>query len=1243
MKLKKSWKITGGILVASIILCALIAYVNASTSVKVTMVNNSAVLTSGNTLGLSVNMTGVDNDKDPDASNIHWLSANDQIAAIESSEIGNSVTIKGYNAGVATITATYYSKVLDNNGNDTGVTNPVSTASIDAIVPLSISLSEANVENKVYNVGDVIGISANTYSNNPMVITTTNEGVVNIGYNPAGNAGYATVSMAGGGSTIVNVATKDANGNTDLMASFRVTVKVEFDPSLYNSVLDAKVVYLDSVTARQLIPSNIKTPSASGVTWEAEDPSILKTFNTGEVQGITAGVTKVTAGAKVKDVSGNTKFVEGAYDVVYVVIPFEWISTIDNMNVSDQFQLQCSGIAQQLTWTTTNNSILTVDSNGLVTAVGPGSATIKVARPMDSGNQNNSYGELYSIQIKINVIDTFGLSTTTKEINVDETFDLKAMVTNSDASVSFKVYNEASLGGTAPTYDIVKTSTSEDGLTLSVTGVAAGAVRIVATQNIKGLIKTAECVVYVRTPVGSVTLNPDVLNIDRGTSGVIQLIFEPASPYNDQVLWTSSDESVATVTGNSSNATIKGIKGGTATISVITMDGLKVASCTVNVREPVTGIKLNETSIQSTMAVGSYQLVATILPAGEGVNRNVTWTSSNTAVATVDSNGLVKFVSPGYTTIIAKTEDGSFIATCNVNVSIPVEQLKLDYTDEIMSKGSKLRITAEVLPITASNRTVAWSSSNTNVCIVDSNGLVEAVGTGNATILCKSLDGNATAMCNIYVKQPATSVVLNTTETTVRKGAIFWLNATVLPENADNKLVDWTSSNDEIASVDKDGKVTANAPGVCTIIATNTDTGLTGYCVVTVTQPVTGLKLNSDYQEMWVGSKYAIIPYVEPIDAENKNVKYESSDPTVASVNDSGVVTALKGGDCIIVVTTEECQLTATVKIDVKEYVTSVTLNETNKMMNINSDGKLNASVERDSATNKGIIWTSSNYDVVTVDETGYIVAVGYGYAVVTATAADGSGASASCVIRVIEPVSSITVEPEEIRLLIGDSAKATAYVSPDEASIKDVTWVSSNESVAIVDGDGEVFAVGTGKAKITAISQDGNNVRGSCSVYVTPVISIKSLKINSSEISMLTGKSRQLSVRITPTNTTESVTWYSTDTSIVNVDENGIITTVGAGTADVVCEGGLNNVSATCTIHSMALSQTSLVLEQYDSFDLYVDGAVKNVSWRSGNPRVATVTSSGKIVGRMAGTTTITATVDGKTMTCVVTVRNFR
>lgn len=286
-----------------------------------------------------------------------------------------------------------------------------------------------------------------------------------------------------------------------------------------------------------------------------------------------------------------------------------------------------------------------------------------------------------------------------------------------------------------------------------------------------------------------------------------------------------------------------------------------------------------------------------------------------------------------------------------------------------MSIGQTLRITAEVLPITATNRTVSWESSNTNVCIVDSNGLVEAVGTGSATILCKSLDGGVTAMCNIYVKQPVTSIVLNTTDITVRKGQVFWLNATCLPENADNKLVTWESRDENVCKVESDGKVTATGAGTTSIICTNVDTGLTAYCIVTVTQPVTGITLNSDYQELWVGAKYAIIPSIEPIDAENKKVTYLSSDTSVATVDENGVVTALKGGNCVIEVTTDECHLTAACTIVVKEYVSTITLSENNKFMNVGATGKLIATVGTDTATNKNIVWSSSDNSICSVDQ----------------------------------------------------------------------------------------------------------------------------------------------------------------------------------------------------------------------------------------------------------------------------------
>ena len=421
---------------------------------------------------------------------------------------------------------------------------------------------------------------------------------------------------------------------------------------------------------------------------------------------------------------------------------------------------------------------------------------------------------------EITVIDGFGLSLTSMSVNVGDTQTLEALVTNSPnkEDIAFTIVNQANAAGVVPTETLIEVTQSDDGKSFTVKGVSPGVAHINVTQNINGVIKKATCVVYVTTPVGDISINPSSIQVDRGDTETVQLIFNPSAPTNNKVLWSSSNTAVATVEGDSYTATITGVSGGSTTITVITEDGLKVATCDVYVREPVSGIKLNETTVESSMAVGQFQLVATVLPEGEGVNRNVTWTSSDPSVATVDENGLVKYVKPGYCTIVCKTTDNAYIATCNFIISIPVETIKLDYTDEIMSIGGKLRITAEVLPVTASNRTVVWESSNTNVCIVDSNGLVEAVGTGSCTILCKSLDGNYTAMCNIYVRQPVTQIILSTTDITVRQGQIFWLSATCLPENADNKIISWESRDESVCTVESDGKVTAVGAGTTSII-----------------------------------------------------------------------------------------------------------------------------------------------------------------------------------------------------------------------------------------------------------------------------------------------------------------------------------------------------------------------------------------------------------------------------------------
>ena len=259
-----------------------------------------------------------------------------------------------------------------------------------------------------------------------------------------------------------------------------------------------------------------------------------------------------------------------------------------------------------------------------------------------------------------------------------------------------------------------------------------------------------------------------------------------------------------------------------------------------------TGISLDQTSLTLTETGQTATLTATIVP-DEATNKDVTWSSSNAAVATVSSTGVVTAVSSGTAVITAKTADGTNLtAECNVTVNIPVPAtgISLNQTSlTLTAAGQTATLTATVTPSNATNKDVTWSSSNAAVATVSSTGVVTAVSSGTAVITAKTADGtNLTAECNVTVNipVPATGISLNQTSLTLTMpGQTETLTATVTPSNATNKSVTWTSSNTEVATVSSTGVVAAVASGTAVVTATTADgTNLTAECNVTVNIPI---------------------------------------------------------------------------------------------------------------------------------------------------------------------------------------------------------------------------------------------------------------------------------------------------------------------------------------------------------------------------------------------------------------------
>ena len=350
-----------------------------------------------------------------------------------------------------------------------------------------------------------------------------------------------------------------------------------------------------------------------------------------------------------------------------------------------------------------------------------------------------------------------------------------------------------------------------------------------------------------------------------------------------------------------------------------------------------------------------------------------------------------------------------------------------------------------------------------------------ALKAGTATITVTTTDGGKTASCEVTVNTKlvgVTSVSLDKTTAELTEGDELTLTATVNPDNATDKSVSWSSSDSSVASV-VNGKVTALKAGTATITVTTTDGGKTASCAVTVKAKyvaVSSVSLDKTSAELIEGHELTLTATVNPDNATDKSVTWTSSDASVASVV-NGKVTAHTPGTATITVTTTDGNMTADCVVTVKEQPI-VTLNQSVSEMIVGDEMILGATV---SVAGTELILTSSDATVATVTD-GKVKAIKAGVVTITVTTADG-GSSASCEITVTEATGNVTgvmIDKSSAILKIGDSITLKAVITPTNADNRNVTWSSTDNSVASVDA-GVVTALKVGTATIVVTTEDGN------------------------------------------------------------------------------------------------------------------------------------------------------------------------
>lgn len=756
----------------------------------------------------------------------------------------------------------------------------------------------------------------------------------------------------------------------------------------------------------------------------------------------------------------NNKPVESTITdaTVEVILPLESISlstTASELMVGETSNLTVKYTPENtnqkgVTYKSSDESILKVSNDGIVTAIGKGTATITA-----TGANNTTSSVTITVKQPVTGVT---LNKTTLDLEKDQTEKLDATVlpanADGDKTVTWKSSNNA------------VATVSQDG---TVTAVGKGSCNITATTQ-NG--KTATCKVTVGVPLKSISFKDDVTSktMNKGEEFTLEVVYNPADTDADKTItWSSTDTSVATV----ENGKVTAIGGGETEIKATTVNGLE-AICKVKVEVPLTSISIKtETSIQFGQ---TEKLEVTYNPVDTTADKTIAWESADEAIAKVSTDGTIEGVGVGETTITATASNGQKV-TCKVTV-LPVELNSISITEQniILNKGENETLTVTYNPEnTTEDKTVTWESSNEDAVTVSEDGVITAVGAGNATITAKV--GDKTATTQVEVKVPLENISLNETEKELNKGDNLQLTVTYNPEDTTaDKTVTWTSTDDTVATVDENGKVTALKAGTTYIKAKVEDKEVS--CKIDVVVPLTGIDLNKDVAEIVKGQTEKLTVTLVPEDTTyTGKVEWTSSDDTIATVDENGNVRGIKEGTVTITAKAVENgnEIIDTAEITVKEIpLNSIAIDIADFDLGIGRTQSLGVVCNPENTTDDiNVEWTSSDNKVATVDENGVVTAIAEGTAVITAKVGDKT-ASVTVTVKGI-PITSITIDAPS-KVLVGGNVDIKVTVNPTDATynMSDLKFVSSNSDVLTINEDGTIVAKGLGKAILTVEAPNG-------------------------------------------------------------------------------------------------------------------------------------------------------------------------
>jgi len=416
---------------------------------------------------------------------------------------------------------------------------------------------------------------------------------------------------------------------------------------------------------------------------------------------------------------------------------------------------------------------------------------------------------------------------------------------------------------------------------------------------------------------------------------------------------------------------------------------------------PVPAQSISMSASTLNMEIGSTaSLAATVYPSN-AYNKTVHWVSDSTNIVSVDSNGNLTAAGAGTAIITAMSDDGGFVAQCAVTVSVSVTGVSMTPGSATVNVGDTIAMLYVINPAGATNPAVTWTSSVPAVATVNSAGIVTAYKSGVTTVTITTVSGSYTASCVVTVINAVKGLTISDNALSVYTGKTKQLYATVTPANADNQSVIWSSSDDDVVSVDGTGLITASNTGTATITARSVDGNYTAQCLVTVGKHVTAVYLSSSAVNLVPGLTQQLSVTVMPLKSLNKNVDWVSTNENVATVSAGGLITATGTGTATVIVETADGGFTAACTVTVTNSAAGYTLNSHAQYITINGTVQMAGTFTPLTAVNKNVSWVSSDSSIASVTGAGLVTGLKAGSAVIIATTQDG-GYKDYCIVRVV-------------------------------------------------------------------------------------------------------------------------------------------------------------------------------------------------------------------------------------------------